>query len=94
MPVPGRITGYDLACLTPLCMPWWEVNGLLQPVFSHDAALLSLELATTAYDMDTDAWGQAGWRDFSYQVDNKLLTGPAVKRESDGMIDGVMSGYY
>lgn len=94
MPVPGRITGYDLACLTPLCMPWREVNGLLQPVFSHDAALLSLELASTAYDMETTAWEQAGWRDFSYQVDNKLLTGSVVNRESDGMIDGMVSEYY
>ena len=94
MPVPGRFTGCDLECLTPLCMPWQSINGLLQPAFSHEAALLSLELAATAYDMENECWEQAGWHDFSYQIDNTLLTGPAVNRESSGMIDGVMSEYY
>ena len=94
MPVFGRYTGYDLNSLTPLCMPWKDINGLLQPVFSHDAALLSLELAATAYDMETENWEKAGWRDFSYQIDNKLLTGPAVNREGEGRMDGVISDYY
>lgn len=94
MPVPGRFTGSDLENLTPLCMPWQEMNGLLQPAYSRDTALLSLELASTAYDMETDLWEKAGWRDFSYQIDNTLLTGPAVNREGKGMIDGVMSEYY
>ena len=94
MPVPGRYTGYNLESLTPLCAPWREINSLLQPVFSHEAALLSHELASTAYDMETDDWEKAGWRDFSYLVDNTLLTGPAVNREGKGMIDGVRSGYY
>ena len=94
MPVFGRYTGYDLNTLTPLCMPWKDINGLLQPVFSQDAALLSLELAAAAYDMETENWGKAGWRDFSYQIDNKLFSGPAVNREGEGRMDGVMSDYY
>ena len=94
MPVPGRFTECDLENLTPLCMPWQEANGLLQPAFSRDAALLSLELASTAYDMDTALWEKAGWHDFSYQVDNTLLTGPNVNREGESMMNGVMSGYY
>ena len=94
MPFPGRYTGYDLSFLTPLCMPWQEINGLLQPAFTREAALLSLELASTAYDMETENWALAGWRDFSYQIDNTLLTGSAVNREGNGMIDGMMNGYY
>ena len=94
MPVPGQFTGCNLENLTPLCMPWQEMNGILQPVFSRESALLSLELASTAYDMKTDLWEKTGWRDFSFQVDNTLLTGPAVNREGKGMIDGVMSDYY
>ena len=94
MPVPGRFTGCDLEHLIPLCMPWQSINGLLQPAFSQEAALLSLEFAATAYDMETESWEKAGWHDFSYQIDNTLLTGPAVNRESSGVIDGVMSEYY
>ena len=75
-------------------MPWQEENGMMQAAFSRVSALLSLELASTAYDMETDLWEKAGWRDFSYQVDNTLLTGPAVNREGKGMIDGVVSEYY
>ena len=60
MPVPGRFTGCDLECLTPLCMPWQSINGLLQPAFSHEAALLSLELAATAYE--DVAFGAKGLR--------------------------------
>ena len=94
MPSPGKHTGCDLEQLTPLYMPWHEINGVLQPVFSHEAALLSLELASTAYSMEVDAWQQAGWHDFSFQVDNTLLTGASVNRDGTGMIDGVMSEYY
>ena len=71
----GRFTGCDLGSLMPLCMPWEENLGLAQPVFSREAALLSFELAASAYDLNLDAWREAGWRDFSFQVDNTLLTG-------------------
>lgn len=74
----GRLTGCDLGNLTPLFMPWREMDGLLRPDISQPALQLSLELAATAYDLKVDPWRDAGWRDFSYQVDNTLLTGPAV----------------
>lgn len=48
------------------------------PVFSKEAARLSLELAATAYSFDADPWADAGWTDFSFQVDNTLLTGEKV----------------
>ncbi|MBR0408648.1 MAG: hypothetical protein IJI53_11470 [Clostridia bacterium] len=94
MSVPGQYTKCDLENLNPLCMPWQEMDGLLQPMFSQDTALLSLELASTAYSMDTVPWQKAGWRDFSYQVDNTLLTGSNVNNENAGLIDEVVSDYY
>lgn len=78
MTVKGRCTGCDLANVTPLTMPWREVNGMLQPVFSQGASQLSLELSAAAYDLDVDSWRNAGWHDFSYLVDNTLLTGQAI----------------
>ncbi len=82
----GACTGCNLGAVTPLCMPWREENHLLRPVFSHDAASLSLELAATAYDLETAAWREGGWYDFSYLIDNELMTGPAVNGETpEGM---------
>lgn len=78
----GSCTGCNLNDVTPLCAPWRESNHLLRPVFSHDAAALSLELAASAYDMQTDRWRENGWYDFSYLVDNNLLTGDAVNGAS------------
>lgn len=78
MPGTGKYTGCDLSNLTPLFMPWQEMDGMLQPIFSPSAMQLSLELSSAAYDLDTDPWREAGWYDFSYQVDNTLLTGPAL----------------
>lgn len=91
----GQFTGFDLRDTTPLCMPWKEADGLLQPVFSRDLAMLSLELAASAYNMDTDSWQTAGWRDFSYQVDNTLLTGESVNNaKGGGRVDGLMKEYF
>ena len=90
----GRFTGCDLSSLMPLCAPWRENCGLAQPVFSRDAALLSLELAAAAYDLDLDAWREAGWRDFSFQIDNTLLTGENVNGPSGGGLNGLISDYF
>ncbi len=90
----GRFTGCDLGSLMPLCMPWQENCGLAQPVFSRDAALLSFELASSAYDMNIDAWREAGWRDFSFQVDNTLLTGQSVNAAPGGGLSTVISDYF
>ncbi|MBQ9264406.1 MAG: hypothetical protein IJ189_09410 [Clostridia bacterium] len=82
MAVHGPYTGCDLNNLTSLCMPWREENHLLRPLFSPDAAALSLELASTAYDMQTGPWRENGWFDFSYLIDTTVLTGPAVNGET------------
>lgn len=71
----GTVTGCDLSDTMGLCMPWQLIGGQLQPPFSQAAALLSLELASSAYDLQLDAWRQAGWHDISYQVDNLLFSG-------------------
>ena len=90
----GRFTGCDLGSLMPLCMPWEENLGLAQPVFSREAALLSFELAASAYDLNLDAWREAGWRDFSFQVDNTLLTGQNVNGAPGGGLSAVISDYF
>ena len=90
----GRYTGCDLRGVTPLYMPWKDVNGQLRPPLSLEAAKLSLELASAAYDMKLDGWREAGWQDISYQVDNKLLSGAAVNGGASGGFSGVISDYY
>jgi len=89
----GRFTGWDLSDITALSMPWTEMDGQLRPIFSSRAAKLSLELAATAYDLEMAPWREAGWRDFSYQVDNKLFTGAALNMGSS-RIGGVISEYF
>ncbi len=89
----GRYTGCDLGNLMLLCMPWQENCGLAQPVFSQKGAALSFELAAAAYNLDLDAWREAGWRDFSYQVDNTLLTGQNVNGASGGGLNALLSDY-
>ena len=90
----GRFTGCDLGGIMPLFTPWDENCGLAQPVFSQEAALLSFELASSAYDMDLDAWREAGWRDFSFQVDNTLLTGQTVNAAPGGKLGAMVSDYF
>ena len=93
MAVNGRYTSCDLTNLTPLCISWKEENGLLCPRLSHNAALLSFELAASAYDLELECWREAGWRDFSYQIDNALYTGPSVNKTQSGSIGGAISDY-
>ena len=78
----GPWTGCDLGDITPLCAPWRETNHLRRPAFSREAAALSLELASSAYDMQTDRWRENGWVDFSQMNDNNLLTGSPVQGEN------------
>ena len=94
MAVNGRFTGCDLTDLMPLCMPWEEINGQMCPPFSHAAALLSFELAASAYDLELDTWRDAGWHDISYQIDNALFTGPTVNNPTGGGIGGAISGAF
>lgn len=92
--IKGRFTPCDLGNITPLFMPWTEMNGQLAPVFSRRAAQISLELAATAYDLQMDPWRDAQWRDFSYVVDDMLLSGPAVNLSGGKGIGGAISEYF
>ena len=72
----GPVTGCDLAGLDSLARPLSrDPFGRLRPPFSQEAARLSLELASTAYTLDLEPWAQAGWYDFSIQIDNALQSG-------------------
>ena len=93
MAVNGHYTKCDLSDVTPLCAAWTEENGRSFPPFSHAAALLSFELAASAYDMNLDAWREAGWRDFSYQIDNELFTGAGTGKSAGGGLGGVIGDY-
>ena len=90
----GRFTGCDLSSAAIMGMPWAESGGQLSPQFSQRAAMLSLELASSAYDLKMDQWREAGWHDISYQVDNTLLTGAQVNRPSGRGIASIISDYY
>ena len=67
----GPITGCDLSELTSLSGPFVrDPFDRLRPPFSREAAELSLELASMAYTLDLDPWAEAGWNDFSIQIDD------------------------
>ena len=75
-PVRGVLTGCDLTAPEELMRPF--ARGpfqRLRPPFSKEAALLSAELANTAYTLDLDAWKAAGWNDFSILIDDSLQSG-------------------
>ena len=94
MATTGRYTGCDLGNAALVAMPWAEISGQLQPRFSREAALLSLELASSAYNLEMDAWRQAGWHDISYQVDNTLLTGTQVNPSSTRGLTNMLGDYF
>lgn len=60
------------------------------PAFTREAARLSLELSATAYSFDPDAWAEAGWTDFSFLVDNTLLTGEKLNFTGGGLWRGAV----
>ncbi len=75
-PVRGRLTYTDLTRTQPFFQSWdTDPWGRLRPPFSQELLRLSLELSYTAYDLRIGDWMQAGWTDFNFQVDNKLLGG-------------------
>lgn len=91
MKAEGTYSACDLAQLTPLFMPWQERDGSLCPPFGAPALRLSYALAVTAYDLDMQPWREAGWYDFSYLVDNTLLSGAALNAKGTF---GAISAYY
>lgn len=75
-PVRGRLTYTDLGQTVPFFLPWEpDPWGRLRPPFSLDLLRMSLELSNSAYDLKINDWMQAGWTDFTFQVDNELLSG-------------------
>lgn len=67
----------DLARLTSLTAPHEaDPFGTSGPTLSREAAQLSLALAEMTYTLDITPWMAAGWRDFSFQVDDLLESGP------------------
>ena len=81
----GPITGCDLSELTSLSGPFVrDPFDRLRPPFSRGAAELSLELASMAYTLDLDPWAEAGWNDFSIQIDDTLQSGLTHGASADG----------
>ena len=81
----GPITGCDLSELTSLSEPFVrDPFDRLRPPFSREAAELSLELASMAYTLDLDPWAEAGWNDFSIQIDDTLQSGLTHGASADG----------
>lgn len=73
----GPITGRDLSDLGSLVKPFVrDPFNRLRPPFSREAAELSLELASMAYTLDLEPWTEAGWNDFSIQIDDDLAERP------------------
>ena len=81
----GPITGRDLSDLGSLVKPFVrDPFDRLRPPFSREAAELSLELASMAYTLDLDPWAEAGWNDFSIQIDDTLQSGLTHGTSADG----------
>ena len=83
----------QLEQVSALMQPMAVENGVQRPLFSREAALLSLELASLAYTLEMEPWRNAGWQDVSYQVENKLLTGEEANGGDGGRFSGLFSEY-
>ena len=81
----GAITGRDLSQLSSLTRPFVrDPFYRLRPPFAREAAELSLELANMTYTLDLDPWAEAGWNDFSIQIDDTLQSGMTHGGSADG----------
>ena len=79
-PIEVRPVLDDTAALLP---PWRnDPWGRPRPVFTAQALRMSAELARSTYDMNVDAWVQAGWRDVTIQMENSLAGGIAGVRHA------------
>ncbi len=83
-PVRGRLTYADLSRTASFFLPWEQDPwGRLRPPFSQELMRLSLELSAAAQDLRIGDWMRAGWTDFNFQVDNKLLGGASPAQAGD-----------
>ena len=90
MQTPGRWTGCALENTDALAFSLSAASPHTAP-FRHEAARLSLELAATAYDLDVTPWQQAGWQDFSYQLDHALMTGQRLNQSEGSRLRNTVS---
>lgn len=90
MQTPGRWTGCALENTDALAFSLSAASPHTAP-FRHEAARLSLELAATSYDLDVTPWQQAGWQDFSYQLDHALMTGQRLNQSEGSRLRNTVS---
>lgn len=85
MPGHGPISGCDLGELSSLVKPFArDPFYRLRPPFSREAAELSMELAQMTYTLELEPWMEAGWNDFSIQIDDTLQSGITHGASADG----------
>lgn len=81
----GPITGRDLGDVASLVRPFAkDPFHRLRPPFSREAAELSMELAQMTYTLELEPWMEAGWDDFSIQIDDTLQSGITHGSSADG----------
>lgn len=81
----GPVTGRALDELESLTLPFVrDPFYRLRPPFSREAAELSLELADMTYTLELEPWMEAGWNDFSIQIDDTLQSGMTHGGSADG----------
>ncbi len=81
----GPITGRDLGDVASLVSPFAKDPFYrLRPPFSREAAELSMELAQMTYTLELEPWMEAGWNDFSIQIDDTLQSGITRGSSADG----------
>ncbi|MEG1015272.1 MAG: hypothetical protein RSI33_13595, partial [Clostridia bacterium] len=81
----GPITGRRLDDLNALTLPFVRDPFFrLRPPCTQEGMELSLELANMTYWLELDPWMEAGWNDFSIQIDNTLQSGMTHNESADG----------
>ncbi|MEG0640839.1 MAG: hypothetical protein RR824_12450, partial [Clostridia bacterium] len=81
----GPITGRRLDDLKALTLPFVRDPFFrLRPPCTQEGMELSLELANMTYWLELDPWIEAGWNDFSIQIDNTLQSGMTHNESADG----------
>lgn len=77
----------DLSRLDSLTAPFErDSSGQPMPPPSPEAIRQSLALAEMTYTLDITPWLAAGWRDFSFQIDNVLESGSQSSVQTSGDI--------
>lgn len=81
----GPLTSRRLDELDSLVLPFVrDPFYRLRPPFTQEGMELSLELAQMTYTLDLDPWLEAGWTDFSIQIDNTLQSGLTLGESATG----------